>query len=168
MRVLQQNRAQFRLLHFLSNVSICWMRLPEVNVELFFKSQRQADESVQGETSATSVPMLISPVCIIEWQRFELILRTFNLVLPSWESNNALISSCFSLFTGKLQCVILFAFFLLHALRKKINNNFHAISKWVLKHFFIKNWVLVLLIISVLQISYFRVSDFISWSHNTS
>ena len=35
-------------------------------MELFFKSQRQAGESVQGETSATSVPMLISPVCIIE------------------------------------------------------------------------------------------------------
>ena len=35
MRALQQNRAQSRLLCFLSNVSICWMRLPEVNVELF-------------------------------------------------------------------------------------------------------------------------------------
>ena len=60
MRALQQNRAQSRFLYFLSNVSICWMRLPEVNVELFcgisanfiFKSQRQADESVQGETPA--------------------------------------------------------------------------------------------------------------------
>lgn len=60
MRALQQNRAQSRLLYFLSNVSICWIRLPEVNVEIFcgvsanfiFKSQRQADESVQGQTPA--------------------------------------------------------------------------------------------------------------------